>query len=65
MEEEQISDDEAIEKVVEFMRESASHQIFIILWPLAASIKCFDFFLLFKSYRGLYVIIIESVKDSV
>ena len=36
-----------------------------IIWPLAVSINCFDTFLLHKRFRSLYVLIVESIIDSI
>ena len=47
------------------MRHSSFYQFLMVIWPLAVSVKCFDSFLLFKNYRGLYVLIKESLNDSI
>ena len=55
----------AKEETLKEMRESAADQLLLIVWALAVSTKCFDIFLLFKNFRGLYVLIKESVRDAV
>ena len=47
------------------MAETGYYQFLMVLWPLAVTIKCFEFFLFFDGYRTLYVLIRESIKDSV
>ena len=47
------------------MVHSALYQFLIIVWSLAATVKCFETFILFEGFRGLYVLISESIRDSI
>ena len=46
------------------MTHSVLYQFLLIIWSLSAAIQAFGFFMLFKKYRNLYVLITESIKDS-
>ena len=47
------------------MVHSAFYQFLILVWSLAVSVKGFDTFMLFPSFRSLFVLINESIKDSI
>ena len=47
------------------MRESGFYQFLMVIWPLSETVKAFDAFLLSESFRSLYVLISESIKDAI